>query len=151
VLFDVLIGNPDRHDENLRADDRQKPRRIAVYDHDVALFGALSPGTERLAELGSMLGIAGETAASTVHCLLPVLTTAEHFEVWLERIADIPAWFIKDTCETVVQKLLVSREEANAAERFLVDRRKNLGAVLDRHRDKFPAITNWKSYGRLFL
>ena len=150
LLFDVLIGNADRHDENLRTDDRRAPRRIVVYDHDVALLGALSPGTERLAELGSMLGIAGETPTSTVHCLLYALTTAEHFEEWLARIADIPAWFVNDTCETVLEKHLVSRDDADAARSFLDDRKKNLGRILDHHRDKFSAITNWESYGRLF-
>ena len=69
---------------------------------------------------------------------------------WLNRIAEIPAWFIKDTCDTVVQKRLVSRADAHAAEKFLIDRGRNLGSILDRHRDKFPGIENWKSYKRLF-
>ena len=150
LLFDVLIGNADRHDENLRTDDRSAPKRIVVYDHDVALLGALPPGTDRLTELASMLGIAGETATSTIHCLLNLLTTAEHFEEWLRRIADVPAWFIKDTCDMVVQKRLVSRSDADAAEAFLVNRRKNLGSILDGHREQFSAITKWDSYGRLF-
>jgi hypothetical protein len=150
LLFDVLIGNPDRHDENLRTDDRLAPKRIVVYDHDVALLGALPPGTDRLAELGSMLGIAGETPTSTVHCLLPALSTAEHFDEWLGRIADTPPWFIKDTCETVLEKQLVSRDDAHAAEKFLIDRKNSLGRILDRHRDKFTAITKWDSYGSLF-
>jgi len=117
----VLIGNPDRHDENLRTDDRLAPKRIVVYDHDVALLGALPPGTDRLAELGAMLGIAGETPTSTVHCLLPALTTAEYFGEWLERIADTPAWFIKDTCEDSSRKTF-----------GFARRRKCRGKVLDR-------------------
>ena len=44
VLFDVLIANCDRHDDNLVVDNDIAPREIYVYDHDIALFGYWAGG-----------------------------------------------------------------------------------------------------------
>ena len=57
VLFDILIANPDRHEGNLKVNDRHNPTAIEVFDHDVALFGdKRGKGTARLQKVSDRLG-----------------------------------------------------------------------------------------------
>ncbi len=82
VVFDVLIANPDRHDENLAVDRTDTPKDMRVYDHDVALFGNVAgKGIQRLNEMQSRLGITGSTmTGGNRHVFLDSITTNEHFE-----------------------------------------------------------------------
>ena len=61
MLFDILIANEDRHDENLVIDNVIKPSFMRVFDHDQALFGGGGnlAGTNRLTQLHDRLGVSG--------------------------------------------------------------------------------------------
>jgi hypothetical protein len=52
LAFDILIANSDRHDENLVVNNDIHPTEMAIYDHDVALFGSeKGAGLERLSAM----------------------------------------------------------------------------------------------------
>lgn len=152
VLFDVLIANEDRHDENLKTDNQASPSRLVVYDHDVALFGGNGQlrGIERLESLKPRLGITGgPITGGNAHCLLPALDTTRYFSEWLRRVYQIPDWFIAQTCDELVKIRQINRKEADAAADFLDYRRKHLDTIIGEHRAAFPAIQQWNPSGEL--
>lgn len=152
VLFDILIANSDRHDENLVVDNMANPTAIRVFDHDQALFGGNSiavAGIERLKLLTNRLGItAGTVSRGNPHCLLSEVDTDEHFEGWIHRIDAIPDWLISDVCSEA-RGLGLSKEESTEAKIFLVSRRNTFREIIKLNHKSFTGIANWTSQGLL--
>ena len=153
LLFDILIANHDRHDENIVVDSNRRPKRMRIFDHELALFGGFedeAKGIDRLDKLWNRLGITGgPTTRGNEHCILTVIDTPQYFDEWIGRIVDIPDWFLKEICESTVG-LGVDQKQAKAAREFLVYRKKNLRTIIDGHRSAFAAIQEWKLPGELF-
>lgn len=153
LLFDILIANHDRHDENIAVDSNQKPKRMRVFDHEMALFGGFkdeAKGVERLDKLWTRLGItSGPTTGGNAHCILKVIDTPKYFDEWIGRIGDIPDWFVREVCESSIG-LGVDKKQAKAAKEFLVYRKKNLTRIVEENRSEFEAIHEWKLPGELF-
>jgi len=153
LLYDILIANNDRHDENLVTDNVSAPRQILVFDHDQALFGGGGPvrGRERLETLQGRLGIgvAGGVTGGTGHCLLPYVTTAEHFGFWVDRIRGIPRWLFVDACGRAAETGIGKRDAARAA-KFLYYRSRHLEDMITSERNSFTSITTWPKFGGLF-
>lgn len=82
LVFDIFIANRDRHDENLLADNADRPKAMHVFDHDQALLGG-SPaypfsGIERLEKTVDRLGITGSSiTGGHPHVFLPLITTCK--------------------------------------------------------------------------
>jgi hypothetical protein len=153
LLFDILIANEDRHEENLVADNVSAPRQILVFDHDQALLGGSGrfKGRERLDTLEWRLGIGitGGLTGGTGHCLLPYIDTAEHFEFWINRIEDVPQWLFNDACDMAVETGIGKDDAARAAE-FLYLRSRRLERIISMERRSFTSITVWPKFGGLF-
>jgi hypothetical protein len=93
VLFDVLIGNSDRHPANLSVDLLDTPKQMNVFDHSHALCGSVKDnGRQHLVDLRDKLAIGG-------HCLLKVLSTDHYFEKWISRIKLIPNFLIEEASD----------------------------------------------------
>lgn len=137
TLFDILIANVDRHTNNIKVDRRDKPARVHLFDHDRCLFYCQ-------AGRGCNWLDTHETDPSIgpYHCLPPVITTADHFKEWANRIRDIPGWFIADVCREV-RGIGIKKVEVDRVERFLVYRRDNIGNLLTAARPLFPLVTAW--------
>lgn len=154
LMFDIWIANEDRHDKNLAVDNVAAPKKMIAFDHDMALFGGSGEtvGADRLGELQfTRLGITGGTVTGgNRHCLLDEITTAEHFDPWLERIATVPKHFIASLCQEVVRVGVAAQPEADAAVEFLEFRKRNIGLLIEMSRDAFTGITEWKKPGELF-
>lgn len=146
VMFDVLIANCDRHDENLVVDHVIRPTAMQVFDHDQALLGGGDPslrGTERLEKLVNSLGISGGTiTGGNRHCLLDHIDSNEHFEAWIRRITSLQDWFIDDVCREV-QQYGATKAEALAIAGFLKGRRNDFEGLIKRNRDDFRGMTEW--------
>ncbi|MFL5327759.1 MAG: hypothetical protein ACJ8C4_02490 [Gemmataceae bacterium] len=148
MLFDILVANSDRHSGNIKVDNPIEPKQIRVFDHDRALLGIEQNDGHRqvfrrLKELKNRLGISkGSKSGGNECCFLPVANTSQYFAHWLNRINQIPDWFIDDTCKSAVGLGITSRV-ANAAAEFLKYRKANEGSIIDRHRDCFPNIRDW--------
>lgn len=146
LLFDVLIANGDRHDENLLVDQMVDPRDIRVIDHDAALFGTnAGQGIERLKNLRARLGISsGPITGGNRHVFLDHLNTNEYMGQWIDTISWLPHPFITQVCTEAI-KLGISKEEADEAAAFLCDRRINLRGILNRHHKQFSQVKPWKT------
>lgn len=136
VLFDILIGNPDRHDGNLRTDLALAPTRIFVWDHDNALFGVM-PGDEfkRLVAKRDHFLITDGSG----HCLLPLISHTEHFFPWILRIESLPNSFVRRVCHEITG-FGVTIEHAEAACEFLIHRKETLRNIVRNHKARFTNI-----------
>jgi hypothetical protein len=141
LLFDILIGNCDRHRGNIKVDNPNKPKRIHVFDHDHALFHVEpDKGCERLEAIKDRLGITGGSVSSQHrHIFLDEANSVPHMEEWCFRIRDIPPWFIEDVCQQV-RGVGVRKKEIMKASEFLTERRDTLGPLILANKHEFPRI-----------
>jgi len=150
TLFDILIANGDRHDENLVVDDVLKPKAIRVFDHDQAIFGGATGkprGMERLADCKDRLGLDSDTGGLR-NDFISEITESKHFKRWIGRIADMPDWFIKDAVNSA-KPYGLSNEYAKACKEFLIDRRDRLPQILMDNKHYFINIQEMKIPGIL--
>jgi len=147
VLFDALIANSDRHVGNLYVDRPSRPRRVIIFDHDRAMFGSFDRyGIRRLTEMRDRLAMSGGSrSGGWRHCLMDYLETSEHFSEWIDRIAQVPEWFIRHTCGEL-NGLNIEPEELEAAIDFLIYRRDRMWLIVNENRDEFPRISSWGLY-----
>lgn len=137
VLFDVLIGNNDRHRANLHLDTSQKPPRLTVFDHSHALFGPTNgAGEHRLAGLVGQFGIGA-------HCLLNHIPTDAHLSEWCGRIKGLPNYLIEGVCESTVPLGMITAAEAAAANKFLIERKANIETIIKANKIQFRGIAQW--------
>ena len=147
IVFDVLIGNADRHNKNLAVDRLANPSEMQVFDHDGGLFGfnmGTSPhGIERLKFLEGRFGISGsDMTGGSRHCLIDALLDSETLTCWTHRLWQIGYDFIKRTCDRAQQYGLTSEESA-AACGFLHYRSRCVSGILNRHRSEFTSVNRW--------
>lgn len=141
VLFDILIANADRHRWNIQTDSASDPALIRIIDHDRALFGV--DGVPRLQRLKERLGISGGSVThDNRHCLIDHLSDADLMWKWRERIAAIPEWFIKETCDEV-RGIGARKAEVEEAAKFLIYRKNNLSDIVLANKNEFNAINCW--------
>ena len=137
VLFDILIGNCDRHENNLSLDLSRPIPQLSVFDHDRALFGGgIDSGQSRL-ERDIEDFIVG------YHCLIGAIENDDHFAAWCERIEGLPNYLIDQVCTATVPLELISASEANTAKRFLKQRKSKLKDLIYSNKGDFAGIKSW--------
>lgn len=144
LLFDIWIGNPDRHPHNLCVDYSKTIPYLYVFDHGHALLGhEPTCGIQRLTRLEDRLASSGgsETAQHR-HCMMDALDTAEHFNKWIDRVQQVPHFFIQDLCTQAVS-LGITLDEARAAERFLLNRQAGFRELIKQNQKEFRGIKDW--------
>lgn len=144
TLFDILVANSDRHRGNLKVDDRRKPTKIFLFDHDRTLLHIIEDkGGERLETLANRLGVGGGSATGgNRHFLIDEIDSDEHFAYWLDRIREMPETFIGDVCDSA-RRLGARKSEVDAVREFLLLRRFELPKIIKANRQEFTGITNW--------
>ncbi len=145
VLFDIWIGNSDRHIGNLSIDKEASKHRLNVFDHSHALFS--SEGIPRIDRLLNKFGIdqKAETGANR-HCLLDFLKSDTDFETWVRRIENTPTWLIEKVCEDTVDVGLLTNQEANKACMFLRHRSSELRRIIEENKHEFNSMSwSWFS------
>jgi hypothetical protein len=144
VVFDVFIGNTDRHAGNLAFLPSQK--RLDVFDHSHALMGVRQGRIQhRLEELRTMTGLSGaaiDGVSSNRHCLLDHVSDAPALLGWAEELqAVVSDRFLQRICaEVAALNVGATAEEAMHVEEFLGERRADLKRLLYTNRDEFKAI-----------
>jgi hypothetical protein len=118
---------------------------MAIFDHSHALYGYMAgQGITRLETLTGRLGMSGGPGTGgNRHCLLDALSTAEHFQEWINRTRAIPEFLIDDICNEVVGPGLTSEEAAKAKD-FLNARKSNIIELLNTHREEFKNLAEWR-------
>jgi len=92
ILFDILVMNDDRHGKNI-ADDTAT-QKVQIFDHSHAFLKPQGDISETLAARDGNLCIGG-------HCLASEIYTFDGFDIWNERIKQIPDYFIEGLIEPV--------------------------------------------------
>jgi hypothetical protein len=140
LMFDVLIANNDRHTTNFEVD----PPRMSVFDHSHCLFGTNAhQGEARLAAMTGRLAITGSpVTAGNRHCLLDVLDTGAHFGRWVDRIKQVPDFFIEDVVDDV-RDAGITAAEATSVVTFLKERRDTIWEIVNAHSVEFKAVIPW--------
>lgn len=147
LLFDVLVGNCDRHRGNLAVDSSANPPRMSIFDHSHALFGyETGKGKDRLERLRDRLGVSGGSQSrGNRHCLLDAISTDEYFGRWFLRIEGLPDYLIEGLCLDTTD-VGASEEEAQEATRFLKHRRTNIRAIIKNNQNEFRGIKTWRLF-----
>jgi len=142
VVFDMLIGNFDRHEGNVKVDNPLQPTSVELIDHDLSLFGEVAKrGIERLGSIEGKLGFTKLGNNYEMHKLGKELKTGGHFEYWLERAEDVPESFIRDIVSESAD-LGLTADEAQCVAQFLLRRKQDLRDILKANKSFFP-ISDW--------
>lgn len=147
LVYDIFIGNSDRHSKNLAFD--RKTKQVAVFDHSHALFGYIpGMGAARLQSLleDVHLGISGLTEKNghggNRHCLLDVLDDPLPIGEWVDKIQQLPRYLL-NRLSTDTSLLGVTGAEATALSTYLKERQKQLPILVKQHQAEFKKISQW--------
>jgi len=136
IVFDVLVANPDRHTGNIKVDRQAKPRRVDIFDHEQSLLSFMrSRGARRLSSFWDEFGAEN-------HCLVDVADSAKDFGHWVDRVREIPRWFINDVCKEV-RGVGVSKRDCERVRAFVEHRSECLEAIIMKHQGMFRNVRNW--------
>jgi hypothetical protein len=146
VVFDILVGNFDRHYRNIKVDRPLSPRWMRIIDHERCLFHVYpKEGIRRLRDIEGRLGITdGSHSGNEWHCLIQHLESVEDIKDWVFRASQIPDWFIEAICWDV-WKISINKKEYETVIAFLKRRRDKLGELILDHKTRFDSIpfANW--------
>lgn len=147
LLFDILVANGDRHQNNFNVDFGSHPAKMSVFDHSHALFGfQVGQGMNRLNTLRDRLGMSGGSRTGGArHCLIDHISTDQYFSKWQGRIKALPDYLIEEACEEVIG-IGIDATESRAACTFLKHRRDNLYQIIDSNRGEFKGILQWSLF-----
>ncbi len=126
LVFDSWIINNDRHDEQLHYDKIK--RALYVFDHHKALYG--EEGFVRLMNHANSLGV-------RFHCLIKEIKSLVFVDEWLDRISQIPRYYIRDAivdAAYVTGSLIV---DINSYTDFLCERRSKIKDLIIANRNHF--------------
>ena len=144
LVFDILIGNPDRHEGNLKVDSPARPTSFEVFDHDQALLG--DRGIKRLDVIKDRLGLTLKLRTSgDFHKFAEHIPSVIELKLALQKIESIPPEFIQAVCNEAVSFGL-TKTEAKAVTNFLVERKTNIGKMIHLNRSFFSAISDWELF-----
>jgi hypothetical protein len=144
IAFDILIANSDRHAGNLSADYGAAPPRYNVFDHSHCLWSGApqhQQGEARLNAAAGLLVVDGAQGGNR-HCLAGELTDDRPFSGILDRIGQLPNFFIDETVDAA-RDYGVSLPEAVAMKAFLRNRRDNIAALIAENKAAFPNVGQW--------
>lgn len=129
VIFDIWVGNSDRHNGNLAFDSAKSA--LMLFDHSHAFIGGANVNAWLVGNAGQ-LGIGG-------HCLAPLVSDVQLISSWIERINAIPEFYIRGLLEECVTVGLPDAE-VNGCLQHLLTRRQHLLALIKAHPANFPAV-----------
>jgi hypothetical protein len=126
TFFDMWIGNPDRHNQNMAHDTATD--RVQIFDHSHALLAV------NYKALGPSTGLRG-------HCLRTELVTLAGLKEWHDRIMSVPEYYIRSIVSDVAESQFgVTPEDAISCADFLLARRANLIGIAKANMTEFPKV-----------
>lgn len=132
ILFDALIANFDRHDQNIFYDSVSG--KVQIFDHSHAFItghdtdSAINEFERRRTSAGI-----GE------HCLARTISTLDGLEEWAARFRSIPEFYIRDVVKSA-KTVGFSDDLAKYATKILMDRKENLLELVLSNRSRFPSL-----------
>jgi hypothetical protein len=125
LVFDCWIVNNDRHHLQLHYDKTKKA--LYLFDHHLALYGI--EGFSRLMKNVNSLGV-------RFHCLIQEITNLMYVNQWIERIAAIPKYYIREAVREGAY-VGVPPVDISSYVDFLCERRAKLRELIIAHRQQF--------------
>lgn len=129
VLFDVWVGNGDRHERSIAFDTMTD--QVQVFDHDWAFMAGDEPQA-RLESLRNRTGIER-------HCLAAELRDLTGLREWFERINVVPEFYIREAVREAVSAGL-GNESIDFCTEFLLSRRSRLIELVLADRARFTRV-----------
>lgn len=131
ILFDSLVMNFDRHEENIA--HAVPSRQLQIFDHSHAFLHAGAQDIpSMLASYDSHLCIGG-------HCLAQEIVDLDGWDIWVSRIEQIPDFFIEGIIEAVVPVGLPDAHKHDCIH-FVKKRRSELRSIVKAHQNEFPKL-----------
>lgn len=130
ILFDAWVVNGDRHAQNLAYDSDAD--RVMIFDHSHAFYrGTQGRASVERHEEGS--GVSG-------HCLACEIVTLDGFDDWLQRIAEVPDYYVRESIRDAVDVGLPEADEDFCIQ-FLLERRRRLKELVTTDAERmFPKL-----------
>ena len=129
VVFDSWIVNGDRHRGNLAFD--RTTDRVNVFDHSHAFYAA-TLGRQHLERFRHQ-------ALADSNCLTPHLADLSLIDFWLNRLDEIPAFWVEDAVTQAVEVGLPASDEAFCVH-YLLERRSTLRGLLRQQKQFFRSV-----------
>ena len=143
LIFDIFIGNPDRHTANLAADYGLQPR-YTLFDHSHVLLGGSGiTGIPRLKAMQNSLVVDGKPpGVGGQHCLIKEIKDDRAFRKMIERVESLEEYFLRDVVDSMADYGLRPDEVDELAD-FLLHRRSMVRQMIAGEKAAFPGITQW--------
>lgn len=144
LVFDIFIGNEDRHEENLVVDRVNSPKEVHVFDHDQSLLtGLFLSGTEKLHALTNNLGVTGAKPFSSYrHVFIDHVSNEDDLLMWADRIGGIRDYMIDDQCDFCEKEFGLDPSIGLQLRHYLKSRR-SLRGLIKGFKNEFSSIV-WK-------
>jgi hypothetical protein len=130
LLFDVLVMNPDRHNQNLSYD--RTNNRIQIFDHSRAFLPNKAAIDSVIIDNRGKLGFHH-------HCLKDEIFNMDGFNAWVARIKALPDYFIEEAVKEICAIGFPSDKRLLTIE-FFKDRRNNIDSIIQANISQFPKL-----------
>ena len=130
IVFDALVMNSDRHTQNIAHDTSTD--RVQIFDHSHALLGSTGDIEQMLKAQAPNLGIGG-------HCLASAVEKADGLAPWLEKVKQLPDYFIEGIVEAGCS-CGIAPDRKDLLVSFMKDRRDNLASLFSANMVSFPKV-----------
>jgi hypothetical protein len=129
VIFDSWIVNPDRHTSNYSFD--RVTGESYLFDHGHAFFHGVDGRT--------FLEAARQVSKACGHSLAGNLVDVSGMRTWIDRIAQLPEYRIRQIVAAALQISLPVADEQFCID-YLLQRRRDLKQLISQDRGCFPGI-----------
>ncbi len=130
ILFDALMMNGDRHDENISFDTSSN--KVQIFDHSHAFV-------QDGGDISAFLAANEHNIHIHAHCLAQEISEFDGLDFWLARIRQIPDYFIEETIEAAATVGLPPAHKAECVD-FFKRRRTDLDRIVRSHMGHFPRL-----------
>ena len=133
ILFDMLIANYDRHDENIHYDSSSG--KVQIFDHSHAfMVGSDSQSAK------SDLVKRRNSAGIGTHCLAQSISSLDGLLEWSVKFKLIPEFYIREVVAST-KTVGVSDDLAEFIANFLIERKAKLLGLVTENASEFPMLS----------
>jgi hypothetical protein len=136
LLFDIWVGNDDRHLRNISYQAERPPHKISIFDHDRAPFFYTDFARRNRYGLGII------RPDGMRHCLLDRVDTIDYFDKWINRIKGVRSEYIEEILTDAVQLGLPDTVRVVGYD-YLLHRRNNIDHFVRDCQSEFTGIAQW--------
>jgi hypothetical protein len=130
MLFDVLMMNTDRHNQNLSYNRQTK--KIQIFDHSRAFLPLKTDIDTVIRDNAGKLGLAA-------HCLQAEISSMDGIGLWCDRVKALPDYAIEESM-TAICEVGFPCDKVEIASDFLKSRRDEIHNIVTSNSGQFPKV-----------